>query len=209
MNDKKLIRILGIIISTVGIIIILFGNIKTTETFRLLDLIQSILLLIVVTLIFMPNKRILKIALIIGSFTMVFDWVLETIAVYLNWWYPLGGLQYPPIIIVPLEMVVGFLFIGASMGVILNFPEKIREMEFKILNWIKPLVKEPKYDKIWRFLLILLNAIIGTNGDYSAPRTIWAPGPYWHPIYTFFVWFGGGIITILLFQYLILKIKEK
>ena len=50
-----------------------------------------------VIFVFYPDKRTFKIAFIVGIFTMVFDFVLETIAVILDWWHPLGGLQYHPI----------------------------------------------------------------------------------------------------------------
>jgi len=208
MKDFKLLRATGIIICLVGVFLILFGGIKTPENFRILsDFIQNILILNIILLIFLPNNRTLKIALIIGIFTMVIDFILETIAVYLNWWYPLGGTQFPPIIVVPLEMVISFLIIGTAIGIILTFPEKIREMDFKPLNWIKPLFENQKFDWLWRFLLILVNAIIGTHGDYSAGPEIWVPGTYWHPIYTFFIWFGGGTIILLLYYFLEKKIK--
>jgi hypothetical protein len=209
MEDNKLLRLTASISSLFAIILVLFGGIKTPENFRTFEIIQNILIINLVIFVFYPDNRTFKIAFLIGIFTMLFDFVLETIAVILNWWYPLGGIQYPPIIIVPLEMLIGFLFIGTSIGIILTFPEKMREIDSKLLNWLKPLFKEQKYDKVWRVLFIFVNAIIGTHGDYTAGPTIWAPGPNWYPIYTFFVWFGGGIIILLVFNYLRMKIKEK
>ena len=183
-------------------------NPANVSLFRALDLLQNILLLNIVLFIFVPTNSVFKIALIIGIITMIFDYVLETIAVLLSWWFPLGGIQFHPLLIIPLEMVVGFIFLGISIGIILTFPEKIRDMNFKPLNWLKPLFKESKYDYVWRSLLIFLNAIVGTHGDYSAGSTIWVPGPQWQPLYTFFVWFGGGLITLLIFYILRQKIKE-
>ena len=61
----------------------------------------------------------------------------------------------------------------------------------------------------WRVAFAFLNALVGTNGDYSAGPTIWAPGPNWYPIYTFFVWLGGGIVCLLLFNWLDKKIPKE
>jgi len=207
MKENKLLRATGIITSLVAVILILYGNVKTPENFRFMDVIQTCLILIIVMFIFLPDDRLMKIALIIGMLTLVIDLILETIAVYLDWWYPLGGTQIPPLIIVPLEMLIGFIFTGAATAITYTHPEKIREMDFKLLNWIKPLFKKEKYDLFWRLLLVLAMAIIGTHGDYSAGPEIWVPGPLWYPIYTFFVWFGGGLIMLYLFYYLDKKLK--
>lgn len=203
-------RIIGIITSISGILIILFGGIKTTENFRLLsDFIQNILLLNLIFFIFLPNNVQLKIAVYIGIFIMIFDFLLEEIAVFLDWWYPLSGTQYPPIIVVPLEMVISFFLIGTGMGVILTFPEKIRSFNLGPLNPLKRLFQNSRLDLLWRVLILITNALIGTNGDYTAGSEIWIPGPNWHPIYTFFIWFGGGLITLALYYYLERKINKK
>lgn len=196
-------RILVIISSISGILLILFGGIKTSENFRILsDFIQNILLLNLIFFLFLPNKTEIKIALYIGVFTMIFDFFLEEIAEYLEWWYPLGGTQYPPIIVVPLEMVLSFFLIGTGLGVILTFPEKIKSFEFGPLNPLKRLFQNPRFDIVWRIILLFINALIGTNGDYTAGSQIWVPGPHWNPLYTFFVWFGGGLITLGIYYYL-------
>jgi len=202
MTENKLLRATGTVTSLVAIILILYGNVKTPENFRFLDVVQTCLIFILAMFIFLPDDRLMKIALILGIFTMVIDFILETIAVYLDWWYPLGGTQFPPLIIVPLEMLIGFIFTGAAIGITYTYPEKIREMDFKLLNWLKPLFKNEKVDLIWRILLVLAMAIVGTHGDYTAGPEIWVPGPFWHPIYTFFVWFGGGLILLVIFYYL-------
>lgn len=193
-------RFFGTMTCFFGILFILFGDIKTPENFRILsDFIQNILLFNLILLIFMPTNRVMKIAIIIGVFTVIIDFILETVAVYLDWWYPLGGTQYSPIIVVPLEMVASFFLIGSTMAIILTFPEELRNTEIRFLRPFKIFVRNPNMDKVWRLLLILGNAIIGTNGDYTAGPTIWVPGPTWHPFYTFLVWFGGGFITLVLF----------
>ncbi|MFX0139921.1 MAG: hypothetical protein ACFFDN_40140 [Candidatus Hodarchaeota archaeon] len=202
MNDR-LLRISGIFASLFGLILILFGNIKTTTNFRILsDIIQNILLFNILLLLILPEQKRLENSLILGLFTMIFDFFLETIAVYFNWWYPRGGFQAPPILIIPLEMVISFMLIGTTVGIILGAPEKIRNMELKPFNWLKFFVKNPRFDLMWRILFIFVNALVGTNGDYTAGYEIWVPGPYWHWIYTFFVWFGGGMIILLVFYYL-------
>ena len=204
MKENKLLRATAIVSCLIGLLIILYGGVKNHDEvsqFRALDFIQSILIFNFIILVFLPDKKLFNIAFIIGILTVIIDFFLETIAFYLNWWYPLGGIQYPPIIVVPLEMVFGFFFVGASMGIIITFPEKFREIDFKLLNWLKPLFKNEKADWFWRILLILVNAIIGTHGDYSAGPQIWAPGPLWHPIFTFIVWFGGGVVTLYLYYY--------
>ncbi|MHA1293768.1 MAG: hypothetical protein ACTSQJ_14010 [Promethearchaeota archaeon] len=208
-KNYRILRITGIFVCIIGLILILFFQIKTTENFRILsDFIQNIILFVLVLLIFLPDNKTMKVALIIGVFTMLFDFIIETIAVYLDWWYPLGGTQMPPIIVIPIEMVLSFLIIGTTMAIVFTFPEKIREMDFQPLNWIKPLFENENYDWYWRVLLIFINAIIGTYGDYNAGQEIWIPGPNWHPIYTFFVWFFGGIMMLLMFWFLQKKIKR-
>jgi hypothetical protein len=198
-------RGLGIVSCLLGILLILFGGIKTAENFRIVsDFLQNSLEHNHVLFLFLPDDNKLKIAMIIGLLTMLIDFILETVAVYLDWWYPLGGTQFPPLIVVPLEMVLSFFLIGTTMAIILDFPEKIRTSSFFALKLIKPFFKNNRLDWFWRFLLVLLNAIIGMNGDYSAGPEIWAPGPSWNPIYTFFVWLGGGFVT-LLFYYLLNK----
>lgn len=67
---------------------------------------------------------------------------------------------------------------------------------------MKPLFKNPRHDKPWLVLLLFVNAIVGTNGDYSAGPSIWVPGAAWHPLYTFVVWFGGGLLVLLVFTWL-------
>ena len=203
MEQFKILRIVGIISSLVGIVLILFGDIKTVDNFRIVsDFLQNILLLNLVLLLFLPSENTMKISILTGFFNMIFDFVLETVAVYLDWWYPLGGTTLPPIIVVPLEMVLSFFLIGTATGIIITFPQKIREMDFKLLDWIKPLFKNERYDTLWRIFYIFLIAIIGTYGDYSAGPEIWAHGPYWLLLYTFFVWFLGGLTVLLFYSFL-------
>ena len=205
-----MLRIAGIISSIAGATMILFSGIKTPTNFRILsDFIQNLLLINAVLLLFLPSDREMKVALFIGLFTMGFDFILEEIAVFLDWWYPLGGTQFPPIIVVPMEMVASFFIIGTSMGVILYFPEKIREMNYTHINWLKKLFKSPRHDTFWRVVLLFINAIIGTNGDYTAGPTIWVPGPTWHPLFTFIVWFGGGLFTLIIWNILNEKLKNQ
>ena len=210
MDNLKFIRSIIFISSIIGILLIIFGNIKSPDNFRILsDLIQNLLIFNLILVLFMPNYRLLKISFIVGIFTMVYDFFLETIAVNLNCWYPLGGTQFPPVIIIPLEMIISFTIIGTSFSILLTFPEKIRSIDFKSLNWIKSLFKNKRIDFFWRILMVLGNAIIGTNGDYSAGSDIWIPGPFWYPIYTFIIWFVGGVIILLVFSGLEKRIKDK
>ena len=140
---------------------------------------------------------------------MIVDFFLETVAVLLDWWYPLGGTQYPPLIIVPLEMVLSFFLIGTSTGVIFTFPEVIRNSDNKTLSFISPLFKRERFDIIWRILYSFCISLIGTNGDYSAGPEIWQPGIYWQPFYTFLVWFLGGLLILLFYSLLERKMKIK
>jgi hypothetical protein len=209
MSENKLIRICGMVASLGGLALIFVGNIKTLANFRILsDIVQNILIFNVILLLFSPEEKKLENALLLGLFTMIFDFVLETVAVIFNWWYPKGGFQAPPLLIIPLEMVISFMIIGTTTGILLNFPEKIRNIDFKPLNWMKFLVRNPKHDLGWRILFIFANAVVGTNGDYSAGWEIWVPGPGWHWIYTLFVWFGGGLIILSVYYYLEKSRKE-
>ncbi|MHA1270573.1 MAG: hypothetical protein ACTSPY_12345 [Candidatus Helarchaeota archaeon] len=207
MKQVNIIRLIISITSITGILLILFGNIKTIDNFRILsDIIQNILLFNLVLIIFMPNKIYLKISIIIGIFTMIYDLILESVAVYLNWWYPKG--KYT-IFGVPIEMVLSFLLIGATFCILLTFPNKLRNTNIKYLKWIKPLFRNDKFDIVWRVLLVISNAIIGTNGDYSAGTDIWEPGLYWCPTYTFLIWLTGGLVVLILFIFLEKRFMKK
>ncbi|MHA1338487.1 MAG: hypothetical protein ACTSRZ_01340 [Promethearchaeota archaeon] len=86
-------RLICIICSLVIIVCLLFGNVKNFSNFRILsDIIQNLAILILVICIFFPNKLELKRAFFLGLFIMAFDFVLETVAVLIDWWYPLGGI---------------------------------------------------------------------------------------------------------------------
>lgn len=210
MEQFKLLRYTGIVGSLAGLFLILFGGIKTTANFRIVsDLLQNIFLLNFVMLLFLPSEKTMKISLMMGIFNMVVDFFLETVAVLLDWWYPLGGTQFPPVIIVPLEMVVSFLIIGTSTGILLTFPEKFRATNNKLIGWTKPLFKNERYDVVWRVLYLFLISLVGTNGDYSAGEEIWMPGVNWLPIYTFFVWFLGGLLMLLFYTLLEKRIKRE
>ncbi len=194
---------MGITASVVGVVFIMFGGIKTPQNFRILsDLIQNLLLLNAIILLFLPSDRQMKVALCTGCFTAAWDFMLEEAAVYLNWWYPRGGTQFPPAVVVPLEMVASFVIIGTSMGLFFYFPRRIRAADCKLVNWAKPLFALSKNDRWWLVLLLVANAVIGTNGDYSAGPSIWGPGAAWHPLYTFIVWFGGGLLVLFVFTWL-------
>jgi hypothetical protein len=196
-------RIAGICASVAGVLFIMFGGIKTPQNFRILsDLIQNLLLFNAMMLLFLPDDRQMKVALCTGCFTAIWDFLLEEAAVYLGWWYPLGGTQFPPAVVVPVEMVASFVIIGASMAIIFYIPGRIRVIDCKPVNWVKPLFKNPRHDRIWLVLLLLANAIVGTNGDYSAGPSIWVPGAAWNFLYTFLVWFGGGLLVLLVFKWL-------
>lgn len=122
---------MGIVISVIALSLLFFGDIKTPENFRIIsDFFQNILVLNIVLLFFMPKNRRLKIALIIGAAIMVFDFVFEVIAVYAGYWIPIGENL---ILGLPIEMVISFFFIGTSLGLVLYLPEKIREMDFKMV----------------------------------------------------------------------------
>ncbi|NVM55441.1 MAG: hypothetical protein HWN66_17170 [Candidatus Helarchaeota archaeon] len=213
MKEFNLLRATGIIACIAGILLIIFvDNVKTSENFHIInDFIQNILVLNTVLLIFIPNNRRLKIALIIGVFIMLFDFIFETIAVYAGWWYPLGGIQFPPVLVLPLEMVISFLIIGTSTGLILYLPNKIREMDFKAFNWLKPLVRNPKFDWFWRVLIILVLTVVSTLGDFTAGPEIWVRGPNWHPSFTFILngWFYIGMLALFLLYYLEKRIPEE
>ncbi|MBN2152743.1 MAG: hypothetical protein JW839_14925 [Candidatus Lokiarchaeota archaeon] len=203
MKTSRAARVAGIAASAAGVAIILFGGVKTPENFRVIsDLLQNLLLLNAVILLFLPDDRQMKVAALTGCFTAAWDLVLEEAAVWLGWWYPLGGTQFPPVVVVPVEMVASFVIIGTSMALVFYAPGRIRAMDCKLLNWVKPMFKNPRHDRLWLVLLLVVNAIVGTNGDYSAGTSIWVPGAAWHPFYTFVVWFAGGLLVLLVFEWL-------
>jgi len=200
MHVLKLTRITGIILSTIGVLFILFGGIKTPENFRILsDFIQNFLLIIIVLLLFLPDDRKMKVSFLVGLFSTGFDFILESAAVYSNWWFPLGGTQFPPAIVVPLEMVCSFFIIGTNTSIMFYLPEKIRMMDCKPFDWLKKFVRNKRYDVHWRVVFLFANAVIGMNGDYSSGPAIWMPGASWFPVYTFLVWFLGGLLILAFF----------
>lgn len=144
----------------------------------------------------MPNNTQMKNALKLGFVIMVYDFLLETVAFYLDWWYPKGGTQFPPIVIVPLEMVASFLIIGTSFSFLFSIPKVLQESHWEGLKVLRKIFEKPKMDYFFYILLIIINALVGMNGDYSAGTTIWEAGPNWHPIYTFFVWLSGGVLAL-------------
>lgn len=206
MKEFDLLRVLGISISIFGILVIIFGNVKTPENFQMLSNFgQNILVLNAILLIIMPKNRRLKIVLIIGVAIMVFDFVFEVIAVGAGWWILIGDNL---VLGLPIEMVISFLFIGTATGLILYLPEKIREMDFKLFNWLKPLVKNPRYDLLWKLLIVLALTIISTYGDLSGgvEMGVWAYGPNWHSSFVFILngWLYIGLIALSL-QYVLEK----
>jgi len=191
------IRAGGVALILGGIAVVLSSRITTPANFRLLnDLVQNALVLAAVLLAFLPTKQALLRAVALGVFVMVFDFVLETVAVRLGWWRPLGGTQFPPVLVVPLEMLIGFLIMGTSFGVVLCFPVRIRNARSQALNWARPWFENPRRDRAWQLLLILLVAAAGTHGDYAAGPEIWLPGAHWRPAYTFCVWAGTGLAVL-------------
>jgi phosphoglycolate phosphatase-like HAD superfamily hydrolase len=199
-------RWVGIVLCFLGILYILFSGIKTPENFRVLsDIVQTVLVTFLVYLLFIPEKRQFTNASKLGIFVMIYDFLLETVAVALDWWYPIGGTQLEPILIIPLEMVLSFWLMGVSTSIIFSSPEIIRKTELKSISWLKKFFKHSKFDNIFRISIILLLAIVGTNGDYTAGPTIWVAGPKWHFIYTFIVWMTGGFLTLLVY----LKLNQK
>ena len=58
------------------------------------------------------------------------------------------------------------------------------------------------------FCPIVLIAIAGTYGDYTAGPEIWTPGPTWHPLGTLFVWPGSGLIALVVYHLLVRRPAE-
>ncbi|MHA1732004.1 MAG: hypothetical protein ACTSU5_08665 [Promethearchaeota archaeon] len=194
-------RVAGMLACLGGVAYILFGGVKTASNFRVLsDLVQNLLVLAFVLLLFWPDARAARNALALGAFTMAYDFILETTAVYLDWWYPLGGTQFPPVLVVPLEMVSSFLLIGAATYFLLDAPARIREGCPAPASWFRPAFRDPRFDDAWRVAFTLLVAVVGTRGDYTAGPDIWAPGPQWHVALTFVVWFSGGLLVLLVYK---------
>ncbi|MBD3228582.1 MAG: hypothetical protein GF329_10380 [Candidatus Lokiarchaeota archaeon] len=106
-------------------------------------------------------------------------------------------------------MIISFFLIGVSFGIILTFPQKIKNSNSKFLRWLNPLFKNNKINIGWRILIIFINAIIGTHGDYTAGPEIWVPGLNWSPFFTFLVWLLGGLIILSLFYILGKIFQEK
>jgi hypothetical protein len=215
MKSYLLLRVLGTTLCLLAILLLMAKLITVSANGRILsDIIQNILLLGLCLFLIFPEEKRLQNAILIGAYTCVLDFFLETAAVYLAWWFPLGGTQAPPILVVPLEMVLGFFFFGTAIGLIFIVPRKIREFEpgksgnafytkiAKLLKWLFP----KKLDLVWLVGFVFLSAVIGMYGDYNAGPGAWVPGPGWQMIYTFFVWFLGGLSMLAVF-YTLEKIR--
>ncbi len=208
MKSPYLLRIVGAGLCFLAIVIPLSGIIRVSVNGRVLgDILQNIFILCMSLFVLFPDEKRLQNALIIGCYTTVLDFILETAAVYLSWWFPLGGTQAPPLLVVPLEMVLGFFFFGMTIGIIFTFPRQVRDLNLnevgnsilkKFLQFLKRLFPV-KLDWAWLVGFVFISAYIGMNGDYNAGPAAWVPGPGWQMIYTFFVWFFGGISMLALF----------
>ncbi|MBD3351181.1 MAG: hypothetical protein GF364_06820 [Candidatus Lokiarchaeota archaeon] len=213
MNDLKPMRISGIVLSTIGVVLILFSGIKTVTNFRILsDIIQNILIFNIILLIFMPERKRLLKSFILGIIVMIYDFLIETIAVKFEWWFPLSGTQYPPFLVIPLEMVISFFIIGSSFSLLFDLPERIEEIKDHRFVSLKKLFSKKYSIHIFRVILVVLNAFVGMHGDYSAPDEIWMPGENWSPLFTFLIWLSGGLLSVAVFyfiEYLMPNQKEK
>jgi hypothetical protein len=206
-----LFRLLGAGICVLAVILLQLGLIKVSENGRILgDILQNIFILCITLFLIFPETKRLQNSIIIGIFTTVLDFVEETAAVYFNWWYPKGGTQMPPFLVIPLEMVLGFFFFGTAIAIIFTVPQKVQELE---INTAHPTLKDkiykvlqrlitPKTGIVWLVAFIFLSAVIGTNGDYHAGSEAWQAGTDWQPVYTFFVWFFSGISMLGVFYLL-------
>ncbi|MFX0100904.1 MAG: hypothetical protein ACFFCS_15115 [Candidatus Hodarchaeota archaeon] len=194
-------RIVGIITSFSGILFIMFGGVKNPGNFRVVsDLLQNFFILLLVLLVFFPGNKDIHVALYLGILSLVYDFLVEKVGIAFDLWHPLGGTQFPPFFNVPLEMVFSFFFIGISMAVILTFPRRFREMDFKLFNWLKPLFKNEKLDVFWQVLLVCVNTWLSTSGDFSADETIFILGSNWNPLFTVILnaWLYWGLLLVLL-----------
>ncbi|NVM31257.1 MAG: hypothetical protein HWN65_20635 [Candidatus Helarchaeota archaeon] len=207
-NSHLILRISGICIF-LGCLFI--NNLFITpQNFRFFsDIIQNTLAFVIILFILWPDSGHLQIAFGVGLFTMGYDFFIETLAVKLDWWYPLGGTQAPPILVIPIEMVISFLIFGAITALFFQIPERVRTTDSRIVSKFKKLFKNSNMDVGWQILLILVISIAGTYGDYSAGPTVWVPGPSWHPFFTFLIWFHGGLLTILIFFLLKRRAKKR
>ncbi|GAB4323345.1 MAG: hypothetical protein Kow0069_28400 [Promethearchaeota archaeon] len=180
-----------------------FGGVKTPQNFRVTgDLVQNAAVLAFVLLLLLPDGGTLRRAARLGLVVMAYDFFLETTAAYAGWWFPLGGTQWPPLLVVPLEMVLSFGLVGASTGVLFAAPELVRREAEKPParrtwphRWLLRPFRNPRTDPAWILAYVALVSLVGTRGDYSAGPEVWVPGEGWHPALTFLAWLSGGLVA--------------
>ena len=193
--------LLSIFFTLIGIL--LFTDIKTPENFRFMnDVVQSGCVLTIMWLVILPSKKVVRASFYLGLSMMIWDFILETIAVKMGWWYPLGGIQLAPYLVIPLEMVISFLFLGMATGFLFGAPIDIRQNDNIHIphQWLKRLVQNPRFDLLYQLGFIVILAFVGMDGDYNAGPSIWVPGPSWQREYTFLIWLFGGLLGLFLFK---------
>jgi len=160
--------------------------------FRTIGLAATVLSFFVVVLIFKPEKNERKYALIAGVVCALYDFTIEAIAKQVGAWFCYGGLQFLGLG-VPLDMLVGFVFYGASVSIISDYPKLFRKWHLPTLN--------EKYDWIGAAVLVMILSPLGAYGDFQSMNFgAWAPVSYWTFAHTTFAWFTLLVITLLSYQ---------
>lgn len=160
--------------------------------FRMAGLAVSVVSFFVVLLIFKPAKDERKYALIAGVVCALYDFIIEAIAKQVGAWFCYGGLQFLGLG-VPLDMLVGFVFYGASVSMLSDYPKLFR-------RWHLPTLNE-KYDWVGAFVLVVLLAPLSAYGDFQSMNFgAWEPAPYWSFAHTTFAWFTLLSLTVLSYR---------
>ena len=196
--------------SFLGVLIILIGlitvgtNLKASRT---LGFIKNSMALFVVVAATRPTDRELKLALIIGIYNVFLDYLVESVAYVMGWWYAVEGTTFPPLLIVPLEMILEFLPLGAAYILIWDLPRSKKDTHH---TFFRTLFAKKYFIYVWTLFILVATGLLGVYGDfYAANGSVFLPSPGLTPVHIFFVWSSCGFTMILLHRYLVRRIMTK
>lgn len=194
------------ILSAIGVLLILFGLIATAnlKASRTLGFIKNSMALFVVIAATRPKEKELKLSLIIGAFTVFLDYLVESIAFVMGWWYATEGTTYPPFLIVPFEMIIEFLPLGAAYILIWDLPRSKRNTN---IQFFRTVFERPYFIYVWTLFILIATGFLGVYGDfYGANGSVFFPHEDLTQFHIFLVWTSCGFAMIGLHKYLVTRL---
>ena len=189
-----------------GYVLILFSPVLRYEgmdltLFRWLnDILGNILLSSAMLLLTLPTPSEAKAGVCIGLFSVLNDWFVETLGFHMNWWHTAGGHAFPPFFPSPVEMYVGFFWMGLTVACLTTVPRNIREAKRCRIPGLVQLFQNPRRDPMWLFAVTPFLAWMGAQGDFHlVSYGLFIVKPGWSIWGTFLVWWYGLVTGLLVF----------